>query len=109
MLDEIVELPLPAQRAGDEVGRERAIALVLQRRPDRGERRGQIDAAGIHVAKRGERRRACGSDHDVRGEREKPGARLDTPAGQKLPRRERAPSLALQHQQSQARRRRSAP
>ena len=65
MLDEIVELPLPAQRAGDEVGGKRAIAFILQRRPDRGERRRQIDAAGIHVAKRGERGRACGRDHDV--------------------------------------------
>ena len=108
VLDEIVELPLPSQRPGDEVGGQRAIALILKRGPDRRESRRQIGAAGIHVAQRGERGCACGRDHRALG-RQEPGAGLDAPAGEKLTRGKRAPPLALQHQQSQARRRRSEP
>ena len=65
MLDEIVELSLPSQRAGDEVGGQRAIAFVRKCGPYRGECRRQVGAARIHIAQRGERSRASGRDHPL--------------------------------------------
>src|SRR5690349_10428207 len=65
MLDQIVELALPSQRAGDQIRRQRAIALILKCGADSGKGCGQIGAAGIYIAKRGERRRSRGRDHDA--------------------------------------------
>ena len=47
-----IELVLPPQRACDEIGCERTIALVEQGRPNGGERRGKVALCRGHGAKR---------------------------------------------------------
>src|SRR5688500_17180490 len=64
MLDEVVEAPLPPQRAGHDVRRERAIAVVGEACPRLNKRGGAINATCCDGAKPVERGRAARPAHD---------------------------------------------
>ena len=99
LLDQPVELPLPAQRPDDKVGGQRPVAFVLKRRTDRRERRGRSSAPAL--MSRSAVNAAVRAGAIMRaGATEEPVAGLESADPQGTPGRNRTPALALQGKQS---------
>ena len=63
VFDQVIQAPLPAQRAGDDFCGQPAIAVVVKMGPAPGERGGKVFAVSRHRTQRVIRRRAGGRGH----------------------------------------------